>query len=48
MIWSGVTDTHKEKESRMQATEFKFLRAIIGNPKRERIRNAHIRDFLGL
>jgi hypothetical protein len=36
MIWSGVTDKHKEKESRIQATEFKFLRAITGKAKRER------------
>jgi hypothetical protein len=50
MIWSGVTDKHKEKESRIQATEFKFLRAITGKAKRERererIRKAHIREGL--
>jgi hypothetical protein len=34
------------KESKIQATETKFLRVITGKAKRDRIRNAHIRGQL--
>jgi hypothetical protein len=36
----------KREESKIQATEMKFFRAIMGKTKRDRIRNAHIRDEL--
>jgi hypothetical protein len=36
----------KTEENKIQTTEMKFLRVIMGQNKRDRIRNAHIRDEL--
>jgi hypothetical protein len=36
----------KREESKIQAIEMKFLKAVMGNTKRARIRNSHIREEL--
>jgi hypothetical protein len=36
----------KREESKIQAIELKFLRAVMGKTMRDRIRNAHIREEL--
>jgi hypothetical protein len=36
----------KRKDSKIKAVEMKFLMAIIGKSKRDRIRTAHIREQL--
>jgi hypothetical protein len=36
----------KREESKIQATEIKFLRAVMAKSKRDRIRNAKIREEL--
>jgi hypothetical protein len=36
----------KREESKIQAVEMKFFRAIMGKTKRDRIKNAHIREEL--
>lgn len=40
--------TTKKQESRIQATEMKILRAIIGKTKRDRIRNERVRREVGV
>jgi hypothetical protein len=36
----------KREEGKIQATEMKFMRALMGKTKRDRIRNAHISEEL--
>jgi hypothetical protein len=48
LLFGAQTRTFTKREgSRIQATEMKFLRAIIGKTMREIIRNTHIREDSG-
>jgi hypothetical protein len=47
LLYGAETWTCTKKEERkIQATEMKFLRAIMGKTMKDRIRNAHIREEL--
>jgi hypothetical protein len=43
-MFVALRSTSVREESKVQAIRMKFLRAIMGKTKRDRIRNVHIRE----